>query len=365
MRVLFWSSAFWPSIGGVQVLAAKLLPALEERGFEHLVVTSKSGCNEHEVEHFNGIPVHYFPFWSSMADVERLAQTRKQLSELKRSFAADLIHINGVSRSDFFHHLTAQVHPAPLLISLHNGWPQEEDKIVKRTLRSAAWVVGCSEATLDEGRQLVAEIKVRSSVIHNGLDVPSEQPEPISFDPPRLLCLGRLVEDKGFDLALDAVAVLQENFPQLSLTIAGDGPARADLEQQASRLGISGAVHFAGWVEPGEIPKLVNASSIVVVPSRWQEPFGLVVLEAALMARPVVATRVGGLPEVIVNEQTGLLVEPENAAALAKAIKSLLEQPTVAAQMGQAGKSRALANFSFERYVKAYEAIYKRFTASC
>lgn len=360
MRILFWSSAFWPTIGGVQVLAAKLLPALEERGYEHLVVSTKTGCDAHEVVSFNDIPVHYFPFWNSMVDVERLAQTRMQLAELKSDFAPDLIHINGVSRCDFFHHLTAEVHPAPLLISLHNGWPSEEDMIVERTLRSATWVVGCSEATLNEGRQMVSDIRSCSSVIYNGLDVPSLKPEPLSFSPPRLLCIGRLVEDKGFDLALSAVALLVNRFPQLRLTIAGDGPARADLEKQAATLGIQDAVQFSGWVDPQNTPELVNAASAVVIPSRWQEPFCLVALEAALLERPVVATRVGGLPEVVVHEKTGLLVESENVGALAEAIAFLLEHPTTATQMGQTGQSRALEKFSFDRYVDAYEALYQR-----
>lgn len=342
------------------MLAAKLLPALEERGYEHIVVTTQSGYDQHKVAPYEGIPVHYFPFWNAMVNIDQLAHIRQQVAELKRAFVPDLIHINGVSRSDFFHHLTAQAHPAPVLVSLHNGWLSEADMIVERTLRQANWVVGCSEATLNEGRQLVPESRPRSSVIYNASDVPPLQPAPLSFDPPRLLCLGRLVEDKGFDVALGALASLVHRFPQICLTIAGDGPAKADLEQQASELGILEAVHFTGWVDPEKIPELVNTASVVVIPSRWQEPFGLVALEAAMMARPVVAMEVGGLPEVVVHGQTGLLVQPENVSSLAEAIIFLLEHPTTAIEMGQAGRSRALEHFSWDRYVDAYDALYRR-----
>jgi glycogen(starch) synthase len=365
MRILFWSSTFWPSIGGVQVLAAKLLPALEERGYEHIVVTPQSRDEQLNAAYYKGIPIHRFPFWHSMVNIDQLVQVRQQVAELKRTFAPDLIHINAVSRSDFFHHLTAHVHSAPVVVTLHGGWSPEANMIVERTLRNATWVVGCSEATLNEGRQLVPEMRPCSSVIHNGLEVPPLQPMPLSFNPPRLLCLGRLVEDKGFDVALGALALLVERFPQVCLTIAGDGPARADLELQASRLGILQAVQFTGWVDPEKIPELVNTASVVVMPSRWQEPFGLVALEAALMARPVVATRVGGLPEVVVHNQTGFLVEKENSQALAEAIAFLLEHPTTATQMGQTGRTRALEQFGWDRYVDAYDTLYRRLVTWC
>jgi len=363
MRILFWSSAFWPSIGGVQVLAAKLLPALEARGCQYLVVATKSGCVENEIASFKGIPVHYFPFWNSMADMARLTQIRQQVAKLKRTFAPDLVHIDGVSRSDFYYNLTSHVHPAPVLVSLHNGWLSQADMLVERTLRSATWVVGCSEATLNEARQLVPEIQPRSSVLYNGIEAPPLQPAPLSFDPPRLLCLGRVVEEKGFDVALDALALLVDRIPQARLIIAGDGPARSALEEQALRLGIVDAVEFTGWVDPENIPKLVNTASVVVIPSRWQEPFGLVALDAALMGRPVVAMQVGGLPEVVVHGQTGLLVELENARALAEAITLLVEQPQTAMQMGQNGRRRALEHFSLDRYVNAYDALYRRLIA--
>jgi glycogen(starch) synthase len=298
-----------------------------------------------------------------MAQIEKLARIRQQVAELKRTFAADLIHINAVSRSDFFHHLTFQTYPAPMLVTLHGGWLPEADEIVRRTLLSANWVVGCSEATLDKGRKLVPEIRSRSSVIHNALPEPLLPPAPLSFYPPRLLCLGRLVEDKGFDLALIALSSLVDRFPQIRLIIAGEGPARTDLQRQAAKLGILNVVQFTGPVKSETVPRLVNTVTVVVMPSRWEEPFGLVALEAALMARPIVATRVGGVSEVVVHEQTGFLVEKENSQALAASIVFLLEHPTTTMQMGQAGRIRALEHFSWDQYVDAYDALYRRLIA--
>jgi glycogen(starch) synthase len=108
------------------------------------------------------------------------------------------------------------------------------------------------------------------------------------------------------------------------------------------------------------MPALINSASAVLMPSRWQEPFGLVAVESALMARPVIAARVGGIPEIVVHKQTGLLVPPENSSALAEAIASLVENPEAARRMGCAARSRALEDFSFQRHVDAYEAVYRR-----
>lgn len=91
----------------------------------------------------------------------------------------------------------------------------------------------------------------------------------------------------------------------------------------------------------------MNETTVVVMPSRWEEAFGLVAVEAALMERPVVATRVGGLPEVVVDGETGILVEKENSAGLASAIACLLEQPETVVKMGKAGRQRAEALFGF------------------
>jgi len=131
------------------------------------------------------------------------------------------------------------------------------------------------------------------------------------------------------------------------------------LERQINELGLTDIVDLIGWVAPGEVPALLNTATVVLMPSR-QEPFGLVALEAALMARPVIATRVEGLPEVVVHEQTGLLVEQENSGALAEALAYLLARPHTAIQMGQAARLRAQQVFSWERHVTAYDALYQK-----
>jgi glycosyltransferase involved in cell wall biosynthesis len=110
-------------------------------------------------------------------------------------------------------------------------------------------------------------------------------------------------------------------------------------------------------VKPDEITALINTSSIVLMPSRWREPFGLVALQAAQMSRPVVASAVGGLMEIVDHERTGYLVPSEDEEAWADAIARLISQPVLAQNLGQQARKRIQEKFSFDRMVDAYLGI--------
>jgi glycosyltransferase involved in cell wall biosynthesis len=361
MRVLFWSGTFWPQIGGVEVLAAKFLPALRERGYEYAVVAPKNHPDLPDEDSYNGISVYRFSFFNDFnrRGIDHVVDTRQKLTRLKRSFAPNLVHVNAVGVENFFHVSTAAAHRSPVLVTLHGKWKSRADAIVGQTLRGADWVVGCSATILNEGRRLAPEIACRSSIIYNGVERPPLSTAPMPFDSPRLLCLGRLAPEKGFDLALAAFGRIVHLFPQARLVIAGDGAARSELEQQAAKEGIGHAVEFMGWVDPERVPALINRATLVVMPSR-EDSLPLVALEAARMARPIVATRVGGLPEIVVHQETGLLVEKEDSNALADAISFLIDKPDAAVRMGKSAQRRVEAVFNWEKHVDAYDALYRR-----
>jgi glycogen(starch) synthase len=360
-RVLFWCETFWPSVGGLEIMAAELLPALRGRGHEFVVVAPQSGTARPEEDAYLGIPVYRFT--CAPDRVDEVARVRAHVGELKRRFRPDLIHIYGVGSTIVFHHLTARTQAAPTLVTLHGAWVDGAGSLVAQTLRSADWVTGCSAAILDRGRSAVPAIASRSSVIHNGLDGPALPPAPPRFHPATLLCLGRLHAGKGIDVALTAFASIVQRFPGTRLVIAGDGPARADLERQASAQGLGRVVEFLGWVAPRDVLGLIDTCAIVLMPSR-SDSFPLVALQAAVMARPVVGTRVGGMPEVITHGHTGLLVAPDDPAALAAATASLLGQSDLATRMGRAARRRAAGMFGWERHVRAYDLLYRELVAA-
>ncbi|MFL5868524.1 MAG: glycosyltransferase family 4 protein [Thermoleophilaceae bacterium] len=363
MRVLLWSELFWPYVGGAELFAARLMLELRERGYRFLVVTSHDYLELPDEASYEGIPVHRLPFRPAMEarDAAALAIARRRAAAVKRAFAPDLVHVNALGPSVLFHLLTATPHRAPSLLRLQSevlpSQADDGDTLLHRALVSADWIVGCSQEILDQARRVVPGITPRSSAIRGGVEV-SAAPGGDRTGPPRLLGLGRLVPAKGFDVLLAAFADLAERFPELRLTIAGDGIARAELEDQASALGVAHAVDFTGWVEPDRVWELIGPATVVVMPSR-REGLPQTALQAASMARPIVASRVGGLPEVVVDRESGMLVDPDDAPGLAEAIAFLLEHPEEAARMGLAARHRIRETMSLDRCVDAYDDLYR------
>jgi glycogen(starch) synthase len=367
-RVLFWCDAFWPLIGGVEVLAARVVVALAERGHE-LVVIADQQANLAPREEFHGIPVHRAPFLEVLAGrrMDQLIATRERVASIKREHGADATWVYHINLDVMFHLMTPSALPAPTLCTVHGAFADGTlgpDTAYGRVLRDAEWVTACSAHALAETRRIIPEITPRSSVIRNGLAMPALAPMPLRTDPPRLLCVGRIgtVDEKGFDVAIAAMPAVLERFPSARLAIAGDGRARPALEQMARELGVEGHVDFLGWIHPDRVLGLMNESAIVLMPSRVPEGFGLVALQAAQMERPVVASGVGGVAEVVVHGETGLLVEPGDEGALAGAIVSILADPARAKRFGRAGRRRAESELGWDRHVDAYDELLRDVT---
>jgi glycosyltransferase involved in cell wall biosynthesis len=169
-----------------------------------------------------------------------------------------------------------------------------------------------------------------------------------------VLALASLVRRKGIDVLLEALARIAD--PGVVAWIAGDGPERAGLEAQAERLGLHPRVRFLGRREDGA--DLLAGCDVLALPSR-REGLGVSVLEAMSARRPVVASRVGGLAEAVVDGRTGLLVPPEDAEALRLAIARLASDGDLRRRLGEAGPSRLAEGFLAPQMVLAYEKLYR------
>jgi glycogen synthase len=364
MRVLVWSDLFWPYIGGPELFVARLMTELRERGYDFLVVTSQDYLPLPAEASYEGIPIRRIPFRAAIRDrdVGALVEARQQVAELKRSYSPDLVHANSVGPSLMFHLWTLAAHPAPWLVQLQQevlaSQSGKRDTLLRQALLSASWVVAVSETLLAQAKRVAPEIGARSSVIRRAVDPAPELGEEFPPERPRLVCLGRLVHAKGFDVALTAFASLVDRFPALRMTIAGDGAMRQDLERQAAALGVDTAVDFMGWVDPDQVLEVLGEATVVVMPSR-REGLPHAALQAASMARPIVASRVGGLPEVVAHNESGMLVERDDVPGLTDAIAFLLENPGEAARMGQAARKRVQDTLSFGRSVEAYDALFR------
>ena len=190
-------------------------------------------------------------------------------------------------------------------------------------------------------------------IVHYGIE-PGPEPPPLP-GAPRLAIVGRLVPIKGHDVLFRAVAAAREQVPGMTLDVAGDGPLEAELRASVARLGLEDVVSFLGRVSP--VAPVLERAQLVVVPS-FGEGFGMVALEAIERGRPVVASDVGGLSEIVDDGRTGLLVPAGDAASLAEALVDLACDPGRAAVFGAAARVRALEVFSQDRCTDRIEALY-------
>lgn len=163
----------------------------------------------------------------------------------------------------------------------------------------------------------------------------------------------------GLDLLLEAFAQVHIHYPQTLLQVAGDGPQRRSLEDLAEKLGVTESVTWLGRLPNAKVADFYRSVEVVVVPSR-QESFGVTAVEGSACARPVIASRVGGLTEVIVSGETGLLVSPDSIPELVEAMERLIQDPTLRATMGRQGRENVLRFYDWQRNVTQMELVYER-----
>jgi glycosyltransferase involved in cell wall biosynthesis len=214
-------------------------------------------------------------------------------------------------------------------------------------------------------RMIVASQFVKDEAVRTGYDgdaitvVPYFTTLPPLSPPPRpnhLLFVGRLAREKGVDLLFEALAKLSGEW---TCTVVGDGMAADDLRADAARLGLAARVTFSGWLNGRALEAEFAQASVVAVPSRWPEPFGIVGIEAMAHRRPVVAFRVGGIPEWLPDGAAGFAVTPFDTGAFSERLQWLFAHPADAAAMGLAGRARVERDFRADVHLSRLVPIYQ------
>jgi glycogen synthase len=358
VKILFWTDGFWPRLGGIETHGFVLIQELQKRGHEFRVISQKDHPDWLEAELFAGISIKRFDFNAVLAkgDLKWMCLCRAYLEKIKREFEPDIILLNAtLGGSAFAFMVFMKIFSEPLVLTAHA--PYLDDKsfspYIAKIVENADRIVCVSNWVLKEMHEYFPSIKDKMRLIYNGLAIPDTEPLPLPFSPPTLLLFGRIVPTKGFKSALMAFSLLKTRGVNARLIIAGDGPERELLEKLAIELGVSEWIQFTGVLTVTEVFETYNRATVVIVPSII-ESFGLVILEAMLMKRPVIASSVEGIPEVVSEGETGLLVPPENPMALSEAIQFLLERPEKAIQMGLSGYEKA-KKFSLKENVDQFE----------
>ena len=287
----------------------------------------------------------------------------------KKRFAR-ILHGHGLNYLPLF--ASAQIASGlPLVFTLHNLVPADltglERAIVQFALRRVTRIVAVSEAVAQSARVAFGPIP-QMTVVRNGVDtdrftnpaLPTRDAARAVLNLPPdavvVLCVARLSPEKGMNTLLDAAHIARHKTPRLRVVVVGDGPQKSELERAAHSASLGEIVTFLG--ARNDVPELLRAADLYVQPS-LAEGLGLAAMEAMASGLPVVASRVGGLPEVVKENETGLLVPPGDAPALANALTLLLHDANLREAMGRAGKERAVSQFGTARMTEEMRAVYE------
>lgn len=231
--------------------------------------------------------------------------------------------------------------------------------LFKQMLNFATRISTTSQYLEQQVLGLVPDASGKIEVIPFGAEIPNEVPPMPTTPPIRLCIIKQHTHVYGLDILLNALAEVRKEMPDIYLSIAGSGPLTAQLQEQARNLSLADNVKFTGFIENRWIYHFISEHHIMVMPSR-HEAFGVAALEASACGRPVIASNVGGIPEIVLNNLTGLVIPPNDVPALASAILRLARDSSARQQMGDAGRRLVLANYTWEKSLDLMESLYER-----
>jgi glycosyltransferase involved in cell wall biosynthesis len=366
----------------------ELLQRLRAAGHDVEVFTSAYQGSKDQV--FAGIPVHrfrYFPRrWENLTH-EETAPDRMRRSllyrviplffvaagmwaiwRLARRRSYDVIHVHWPLPLALFGWAAQRARPAPIVTTFYGvelRWVKNVLKPFKRFIvwaaRRSAKVIAISSYTANELRELV-DVPIEVIPYTAALPLPAATAPVGRAGAPTILFVGRLVERKGVAHLIEAIALLKDRTARL--VIVGDGPERPRLESLSRQNGLANRVAFLGKIPDADLRRAYADASVFVLPSVVDargdtEGLGVVLLEAMNYGVPVIASRIGGIVDIVADGESGLLVPPGDAPALAAALDRILGSQDAARRLGEAGRRRLREQFSWDAIVARWEAVYR------
>lgn len=366
MRIALYNLTTTTKIGGVESFVWDLSRELMRRGHDVTIFAGLGNVREDvpdvRVLQFPFVPRGFFQrlpllkrAYAETKLLERLTMALPALPKLVRG-NYDLVHIQ------------KPYDLAPALLARKLGGPKvilgcHGEDFYRGDTWLAHQVDGAVSCSAFNARTIASRYGFTPEVIFNGVDTgqfrritldPALRPNGVAADAPLLLLVGRLQPWKGVEYAIRALC----DIPRAVLLVAGEGVDRPRLEALAVESGLRDRVFFLGAIPRDELPRYYSSVDLLVATSFASETFGIGLVEAQACGLPVVASRFGGFPEVVDEDHTGLLVEPQNPAALAAAVNSLLADPARRHAMGEAAPTWA-AQFSWQAVGERVEAAYR------
>jgi glycosyltransferase involved in cell wall biosynthesis len=306
-----------------------------------------------------------------------------------RSFCdqgCDVIHVHQFCQ--FLPTLRAANPKAKIVLHMHSDWLIQIDRaIVEQRIRMADAIIGCSDYVVNNIRAAFPEHAERCSTVFNGVDVDRVTPNNGRAKDrrrPRIIYIGRVSPEKGLHVLLEAFGRVLDRIPEASLEIVGGeyivplefivGVSNEPMVRALSRFyggsyldslrgqvkgKLEGRVSFLGHIPRADMIEHLRQADLFVQPSIASEMFGMATAEAMAAGIPVVATRLCGLPEVVADGETGVLIQPDDAGVMAESMIRLLGDVELSERMGKAGRARAERMFSWESTAKSLDRLYK------
>jgi glycosyltransferase involved in cell wall biosynthesis len=368
------------SLGGAGVQACQLARGLARDGFDITVAFGPGHPQDRDFDEL-GVPVERLRLSRGLDPITNalgIAQVRRMM----RARRFDVL-LTSCSVAGFVGRVAAALTPRaerPTSVHILQVYASRPYQLAPRRVllravergldRLTTRYVAVSEAMKRFGVESDIFAPGKAEVIFNAAELSAPPPgsrervrRELGIDPaaPVVGTLGRYEPQKGLADFLRAAAWVLERRSDARFLVLGDGPLRGELEALARRLGITGAVRFTGWRR--DVPDVLGALDVFALASLW-EPFGIVLVEAMLTGLPVVATAVDGIPEVVVERETGFLVPPQRPEVLGERLLEAIEDPPLRERMGRAGRERARDLFSCERMVAAYARLLRGLSSS-
>ena len=280
-----------------------------------------------------------------------------------RSFNPDIVHVHYAGGPGLWglrsgiHPLVVSVWGADVIDLPTRFWSR---LLVKRVLSKADWITATSDMLHRASVSLCPDTANKTTTIPFGVEIP-EAASNLPAGPVKLCYIKNHKPKYGPDLLLKAMCEVRQSLPDVHLTMAGTGPMTEQLKLLSRKLNLDDIVDFVGYVDNRLIYSLLQGHHIMIMPSIMEsETFGVAALEAAACARPVIASRVGGVPEVVQDGVTGLLLPPGDIPALVNAITTLAKDSAACERMGKAGYAFARERYSWERSLDMMIDVYRK-----
>jgi glycosyltransferase involved in cell wall biosynthesis len=370
VNILIASDSFFPSLGGVEIVTYNLAKNLVERGHSVSALVNLRRFPFKHYEEIDNIRVYRvrmgifdLTFRSTLGFLRQTPAATLSIYRILKKEKPEIVNLHFITsgvatyirffQNIFRYKLVASAHGSDILMMPSQS--RSYLRLAQKVIRQADAVTACSRNLLGSINKVTDVGNGEAIFIYNGIDI--ENMEQRKEDDNFIFSAGRLVYEKGIDILIQAFRIVKNRDFSSSLVIAGDGPERERLQFLIADLGLQDSIVLLGMITPDQVKQYLKRCTFVVVPSR-SEAFGLVNLEAMASGKAVIASDIGGIPELVRDGYNGLLFRAGDVLDLANKMSLLIKDKNLRLTLAENGQRFVNGNFSWSKMTDSYEQLY-------